>query len=97
MANPAPSSLEGSFIDVQAFLDFISPIRPLKPEPSSKGSVAMSVTATDLKGSLPLLIKGKVRDLYEVNDRTLLFVATDRISAYDVVLQNVIETPPNAN
>ena len=31
--------------------------------------------------------QGKVRDLYEVNDR-LLIVATDRISAFDVVLPN---------
>src|SRR5687768_18457633 len=29
---------------------------------------------------------GKVRDVYEVDDDTLLFVATDRISAFDVVM-----------
>ncbi|HVF75890.1 MAG TPA: phosphoribosylaminoimidazolesuccinocarboxamide synthase [Acidimicrobiales bacterium] len=29
---------------------------------------------------------GKVRDVYEVDDRTLLFVASDRISAFDVVM-----------
>jgi hypothetical protein len=74
--------------DVQAFLNFLAPVRPLKPQLPIR-SLVMPLTATDLKGSLPLLIKGKVRDLYEVNDRTLLFVATDRISAYDVVLKNV--------
>jgi phosphoribosylaminoimidazole-succinocarboxamide synthase len=39
---------------------------------------------TDL-GSLPLLGRGKVRDLYAVDD-ALLLVATDRISAFDHVL-----------
>ncbi|KAI0172826.1 phosphoribosylaminoimidazole-succinocarboxamide synthase [Hypoxylon sp. FL1284] len=38
--------------------------------------------------SLPKLAEGKVRDLYEVDDKTLLFVTTDRISAYDVVMKN---------
>lgn len=47
------------------------------------------VTQTDLADSLPLVARGKVRDLYTVDSRTLLFVATDRISAYDVVMQNV--------
>jgi phosphoribosylaminoimidazole-succinocarboxamide synthase len=41
-------------------------------------------TQTDLKG-LKLLKRGKVRDLYEYGD-TLLIIATDRISAFDVVL-----------
>ena len=34
---------------------------------------------------LPLLARGKVRDIYDLGDR-LLIVATDRISAFDVVL-----------
>ncbi|KAI4866625.1 phosphoribosylaminoimidazole-succinocarboxamide synthase [Hypoxylon rubiginosum] len=38
--------------------------------------------------SLPKLAEGKVRDLYSVDDHTLLFVTTDRISAYDVVMKN---------
>jgi phosphoribosylaminoimidazole-succinocarboxamide synthase len=33
---------------------------------------------------------GKVRDVYEVDERTLLFVASDRISAFDVVLPEPI-------
>jgi phosphoribosylaminoimidazole-succinocarboxamide synthase len=32
---------------------------------------------------------GKVRDLFAIDDETLLFVASDRISAYDVVMENV--------
>jgi phosphoribosylaminoimidazole-succinocarboxamide synthase len=39
---------------------------------------------TDLP--LPLVARGKVRDLYAVDDAHLLLVASDRISAYDVVL-----------
>ncbi|CAN3369590.1 phosphoribosylaminoimidazole-succinocarboxamide synthase [Diutina catenulata] len=50
----------------------------------------MSVTTTDLHGALPLIARGKVRDIYQVDDNTLLFVATDRISAYDVIMTNGI-------
>ncbi|PNS19699.1 Phosphoribosylaminoimidazole-succinocarboxamide synthase [Sphaceloma murrayae] len=31
---------------------------------------------------------GKVREIYEVDSKVLLFVATDRISAYDVIMKN---------
>lgn len=48
------------------------------------------VTSTDLGSALPLLARGKVRDLYTVSDDSLLFVATDRISAYDVIMENGI-------
>lgn len=47
------------------------------------------VTQSDLSGALPLVARGKVRDLYKIDDKTLLFVATDRISAYDVIMENV--------
>ncbi len=50
----------------------------------------MSITTTDLQGILPLIARGKVRDIYEVDSETLLFVATDRISAYDVIMENGI-------
>ena len=40
--------------------------------------------------NLPLVHRGKVRDVYEVNDRQLLLVATDRISAFDCVMPNPI-------
>lgn len=36
--------------------------------------------------SLPLLQRGKVRDVYAVGDNHLLMIATDRLSAFDVVL-----------
>lgn len=38
---------------------------------------------------MPLFKKGKVRNVYDLGDK-LLFVATDRISAFDVVMQNGI-------
>ena len=40
--------------------------------------------------SYPHLASGKVRDLYEVDDETLLLVASDRISAFDHVLSTPI-------
>ena len=40
--------------------------------------------------SLPLLARGKVRDVYGVGDDYLLMVATDRLSAFDVVLPDPI-------
>lgn len=38
----------------------------------------------------PLLARGKVRDIYEVDEHTLLIVTTDRMSAFDVVLQEIV-------
>ncbi|MEQ4618452.1 MAG: phosphoribosylaminoimidazolesuccinocarboxamide synthase [Corticimicrobacter sp.] len=40
--------------------------------------------------SLPLLGRGKVRDIYAVGDDKLLVIATDRISAFDVILDDPI-------
>ncbi len=46
-----------------------------------------AVTRTDL----PLPVRrGKVRDVYDVGDGTLILVATDRLSAFDVVLDDGI-------
>lgn len=39
---------------------------------------------------LPLVKRGKVRDVYEVDDNHLLIVATDRISAFDCILPTAI-------
>src|SRR5437879_303451 len=41
---------------------------------------------TETRLDLPRHSRGKVRDTYELDDRRLLMVATDRISAYDWVL-----------
>src|SRR6476661_7848977 len=54
----------------------------------------MMSAATLLQTSLPdlkLLRRGKVRDVYEIDDDRLLIVATDRISAFDCVLPTPIE------
>ncbi|HLA34578.1 MAG TPA: phosphoribosylaminoimidazolesuccinocarboxamide synthase [Rhodocyclaceae bacterium] len=40
--------------------------------------------------SLPLLARGKVRDIYAVDDERLLIVTTDRLSAFDVILPDPI-------
>ncbi len=40
--------------------------------------------------SLPLLVRGKVRDVYGVGDAHLLIVTTDRLSAFDVILPDPI-------
>jgi phosphoribosylaminoimidazole-succinocarboxamide synthase len=41
---------------------------------------------THTLGSLPLLARGKVRDNYAVGEDRILMVASDRISAFDVVM-----------
>ena len=46
------------------------------------------IISTDFQG-LNLIHRGKVRDLYEVDDK-LLMIATDRISAFDVVMNEPI-------
>ena len=40
--------------------------------------------------SLPLISRGKVRDLYAVDDRHMLIVTTDRLSAFDVILPDPV-------
>jgi phosphoribosylaminoimidazole-succinocarboxamide synthase len=47
-----------------------------------------SVATTDLP--LTLLRRGKVRDVYEVDAERLLLVATDRVSAFDVVMRETV-------
>ena len=45
----------------------------------------MTAIVTETTLDLPLIARGKVRDIYDLDDK-LLIVATDRISAFDVVL-----------
>jgi phosphoribosylaminoimidazole-succinocarboxamide synthase len=40
--------------------------------------------------SLPLIARGKVRDNYAVGDDRLLMVASDRLSAFDVIMGEAI-------
>lgn len=53
-------------------------------------SGAVPVVETSLH-NLRLVRRGKVRDVYEVDDERLLIVATDRLSAFDCVLPTAIE------
>jgi phosphoribosylaminoimidazole-succinocarboxamide synthase len=48
----------------------------------------MLIASTEL--SLPLLRRGKVRDVYEIDQNRVLLVATDRVSAFDVVMSEII-------
>jgi phosphoribosylaminoimidazole-succinocarboxamide synthase len=46
----------------------------------------VSAVSVDSALPLPLLRRGKVRDVYVVDDERLLLVASDRVSAFDVVM-----------
>lgn len=52
-------------------------------------SAVKTISETNMM-SLPLIYRGKVRDVYEVNGEQLLLVATDRISAFDCVMPTAI-------
>jgi phosphoribosylaminoimidazole-succinocarboxamide synthase len=52
---------------------------------STKADVVLT---TDIK-EFPMVRRGKVRDIYDLGD-SLLFIASDRISAFDVVMPNGI-------
>jgi tyrosyl-tRNA synthetase len=67
-------------------------LRAQKEKEKAAKAAKKSVLNTDLP-KLKLLSKGKVRDIYALPDEKdadkLLFVATDRISAFDVIMNNV--------
>ncbi|MBL7002659.1 MAG: phosphoribosylaminoimidazolesuccinocarboxamide synthase [Gammaproteobacteria bacterium] len=48
-----------------------------------------AVYETNLK-NLELLVRGKVRDMYKVDDEHLMIVTTDRLSAFDVIMPDPI-------
>jgi len=52
----------------------------------SEGQALLESQCPELK----LLARGKVRDIYAIDDKHLLFVASDRISAFDVVMKTGI-------
>jgi len=63
----------------------ISPFSPATSSPS-----VTSVLHQSHITSLPLLARGKVRDMYAVGEDKLLIVTSDRLSAFDVVLDDPI-------
>ena len=48
-----------------------------------------AIVSTDIKGAKKLF-SGKVRDVYEADDKHLVIVSTDRISAFDYIFPNGI-------
>ena len=50
----------------------------------------MTAVVTESRLPLPLLRRGKVREVYEVDAEHLLLVASDRVSAFDVVMREPI-------
>ncbi|MBN1756169.1 phosphoribosylaminoimidazolesuccinocarboxamide synthase [bacterium] len=50
----------------------------------------MEALITTTIKNYPLIRKGKVRDIYQIDDHRLLIIATDRISAFDSILPNGI-------
>ena len=49
-----------------------------------------TTTMSDI--DLQKIYSGKVRDLYAIDDKRMLMVATDRLSAFDVILDERIPT-----
>ncbi len=54
------------------------------------GAARSNTTLTESRLPLPLLRRGKVREVYEVDAGHLLVVASDRVSAFDVVMREPI-------
>ena len=50
----------------------------------------MKVVTQTTVTAYPLLGRGKVRDIYDVDEKTLLIVTTDRMSAFDVIMNEPI-------
>lgn len=57
-------------------------------------SAVKTVSETNISG-LSLVHRGKVRDVYQVNENQFLLVATDRISAFDCVIPTAIPNKGN--
>lgn len=52
-------------------------------------SIPATVFETNIT-SLPLVTRGKVRDIYAIDDQHMLIVTTDRLSAFDVIMPTPI-------
>lgn len=62
---------------------------PSEPAADTPGAPAAAMFESHLH-SLPLVARGKVRDIYAVGSDRLLLVASDRLSAFDVVMNEPI-------
>ena len=65
-------------------------MQPGSPDARTMDQPTPSVVFQSDLNSLDLVARGKVRDIYRVDDTHLLIVATDRLSAFDVVLPDPI-------
>jgi phosphoribosylaminoimidazole-succinocarboxamide synthase len=64
-----------------------------RPNPGNVTQAEHTMTDALLESSLkslPLRHRGKVRDIYDIDDKHMLIVTTDRLSAFDVVLPEPI-------
>ena len=50
----------------------------------------MNILTHTYLSSLKLINQGKVRDIYDVDDENILIVTTDRLSAFDVIMNEPI-------
>lgn len=80
-----------SIFDIKCLFDFhfLSIFFDMQFHPSQMEEVKMNnaLTNTDFKfQGQKSVYHGKVRDVYNINDEKLVMVATDRISAFDVIL-----------
>ena len=50
----------------------------------------MRITTKTEISTYPLLSRGKVREIYDIDEKTLLIVTTDRMSAFDVIMDRPI-------
>lgn len=57
----------------------------------NSGAVFLNTLTQSSLQSLPLIYQGKVRDIYAVEDDKMLLVASDRLSAFDVILPTPIQ------
>ncbi len=72
------------------FTAFPNHIQCLGGARGSEDNLAMNSLHTSSIASLPLLARGKVRDNYAVGNDRILMVASDRISAFDVIMSEPI-------
>ena len=58
----------------------------MSPPPCVTNKAVPMLDSTAAEVNARCIGSGKVRDIYELSDNRLLIVATDRISAFDIVL-----------
>src|SRR5207245_573382 len=70
----------------------VAPHRGRGPGTGGRGGQRMTAPLVASALPLPLLRRGKVREVYEVDGEALLLVASDRVSAFDRVMRGLVES-----